>query len=307
MSLMSNFPNGFANGVSVSGVPILNTYGGKVFWVSSTGGSDGNAGTHVRPFATLNKAVSMCTASKGDIIMLMPGHAENVTAATSQVIDKAGVQVIGLGSGDLRPTFTYTAASGSFEIDAANVMIQNVKFLAGVEVTVGVNVDASGVKLSGCEWDWDADSDGFTIGVDVDAVHHVTIEGCTFIGDTADTDTGDLSAIRIDAANHVKIIGNYIYGQFPNAAISNDSGAAACANLTIANNTIYNVDSDTGVGNVIDLHNACTGIIAYNNMGGLESTSVANLLDPGSCLCIQNYAVNAIDESAVIVPQAVST
>lgn len=307
MSLISNYPGGFANGVTVREMPVLNTHGGKVFWVSSVEGSDGNPGTHVRPFATLNKAVSFCRASKGDIIMLMPGHAENVTGATSQVIDKAGVQVIGLGSGDLRPTFTYTAAAGSFEIDAANVLIQNVKFLAGVEVTVGVNVDASGVTLRGCEWDWDADSDAFTIGVDVDAVHHVTIESCTFIGDTADTDTGDLSAIRIDAANHVKIVGNYIFGQFPNACISNDSDAAACLDLMIAHNTAYNADSDSGIGNVIDLHNACTGVIAYNNLGGLASDSVASLLDPGSCLCIENYAVNAIDESAVKVPLTAST
>jgi len=30
----SNFPHGFAHGVTIRGVPILNVYSGNVFWVT---------------------------------------------------------------------------------------------------------------------------------------------------------------------------------------------------------------------------------------------------------------------------------
>ena len=50
---ISNYPNGFLNGVTIRGVPLQQTQPGEVFWVNSTtvvtkngiGGSDGNNGT----------------------------------------------------------------------------------------------------------------------------------------------------------------------------------------------------------------------------------------------------------------------
>ncbi len=47
---ISNFPSGFANGITIRGVPLLQTNPGQVFWVyngtailpGQRGGSDGN-------------------------------------------------------------------------------------------------------------------------------------------------------------------------------------------------------------------------------------------------------------------------
>lgn len=298
---ISNYPNGFANGVNIRGVPVLNTYGGKVFWVDSVGGSDGNKGTFDRPLATLNKAVSFCTASKGDLVLLMPGHAENVVTALTQVIDKAGVRVVGIGEGELRPVFTFTTTASSFEIDAANVIVENVKFLTSVSaVVVGVNVDADGVVLRGCQWDWDATGDDFLIHVDADAVDHVVIEGCEIIAeDTAGAATG----IRIDDCQHLRIVGNTFFGDFSAAAINNDSDAALCGDLVLANNDIYNSDT-AATTNGIDLHNACTGVIKYNRVSALntDAAEYVNAIDPGSCLCYENYASDAINVNATAVP-----
>ena len=36
MTLASNYPNGFANGVTIRGVPITITNPGAVFWVSNS-------------------------------------------------------------------------------------------------------------------------------------------------------------------------------------------------------------------------------------------------------------------------------
>src|SRR3990167_7067382 len=103
----SNFPRGFAVGVTIRGVPLIQTNPGQVYWVyngtallpGQIGGSDGNKGTFDQPFSTLDYAVSRCVADRGDIIFVKPGHAETIATATALAIDVAGVAVIGLGRG----------------------------------------------------------------------------------------------------------------------------------------------------------------------------------------------------------------
>lgn len=119
--------------LSFDGTTFVNTYGpgiGNVYYVDSgaTGAADdtSHGGSASRPFATLDYAIGRCTASNGDQIHLLPGHAENIAGATGCVFDKAGVRVIGHGSGALRPTLTLTAAAATISITAANVWIENV-------------------------------------------------------------------------------------------------------------------------------------------------------------------------------------
>src|SRR5687768_2550744 len=115
----SNYPNGFANGVTIRGVPLVQLHPGKVFWVNNSsvlpdggvGGSDNNPGTFLKPYSTLHYAIGRCKASRGDIIALMPGHVENVTAASGITSDVIGVAVVGLGAGTLRPKIKFGAAA----------------------------------------------------------------------------------------------------------------------------------------------------------------------------------------------------
>jgi hypothetical protein len=156
---MSNFPTGFAAGLTIRGMPLLQTQPGNVYWVDNSaltvgnsynqnrtvGGSDSNPGTFQRPFATIAQALSVCQQGNGDIIMIKPGHVEHITGAgtTSAVTDPsgavtvskgttlafnvAGVAIIGLGSGPLRPTLIFdTAATANIPVQAANMSIQNV-------------------------------------------------------------------------------------------------------------------------------------------------------------------------------------
>lgn len=138
---LTQFPGGFGGGFSVRGLPLIQTQPGKVFWVSNastllTGqkaGSDGNKGTYDAPFATIDYAKSQCTASRGDIVFVKPGHAETITTTAQLALDKAGVAIVGLGAGSLRPTLTFsTNATANIPITAANVSIQNVLFVANV-------------------------------------------------------------------------------------------------------------------------------------------------------------------------------
>lgn len=141
MSRMSNYPNGFANGITIRGLPIAQVHPGKVFFANNSsvfapidnavaGADTPSSGTFASPFASINYAKSQCTAGRGDIIYLMPGHAETIADATDLASDVAGIAVIGLGQGSLRPTLTLSDAASNIPITAANVSFSNILFVA---------------------------------------------------------------------------------------------------------------------------------------------------------------------------------
>lgn len=132
---MSTFPQGFAGGLNVQGMPILNTYPGRVFWLDSVNGSNNNRGTFARPFASLAGALSMMASPAptvyNDVLMVKPGHAETISSATALNLYASGVQIIGLGTGQNRPTFTLdTANTSTITVTATDLTIQNCVFVA---------------------------------------------------------------------------------------------------------------------------------------------------------------------------------
>jgi hypothetical protein len=305
----SNFPNGFRNGVVIKGLPLSVTNPGKVFWVNGSsalapggvGGSNSNDGTYQRPFATIDYAVGQCTANRGDIIMVMPGHSEDIGSAGALTLDVAGVAVIGLGSGSLRPDLNYSNTAGTVEIDAADVTLYNLTFTADVSaVVVGVNVDANGCTIDSCEFTYNASGDDFITGLDVDTVSDFTFTNNKWNAQEA---AGAAEAIRLDTVTRCNISGNHFTGMFSDGAIIGE-GAAGTGHL-IADNYIYNADTAGGEG--IDLNVACTGLIVNNRLGTLFTTAPETTFDPGSCLCLENYVANAINESGIIVPTTLST
>lgn len=135
---ISNFPQGFAFGLSVRGMPLLQMQPGQVFFVNNSqvlnpqqsAGSDGNRGTFLAPFATLAFALSQCVQGRGDIIFVGPGHRESIPDATTLAMNCGGVAIIGLGAGPLRPTFTFTTATtANIQVRSGGMSIQNCLFL----------------------------------------------------------------------------------------------------------------------------------------------------------------------------------
>jgi len=141
---LTNYPNG----ISSFGMPVLPgvppTTGTVYFLCNATnaGGSDGNSGlTPQQPLATLAAAIAKCTASKGDQVIVMPGHAETTTAIPLNI---AGVAVIGLGFGRNRPAFTATtAATDLINVSAANCSLMNVRLVGAASgVTALLDIGA---------------------------------------------------------------------------------------------------------------------------------------------------------------------
>lgn len=274
---------------------------GSRFYVhSGTGENAAGAGRNPdSPVATIDYAVGLCTASKGDIIYVMPGHAEAITAATSCVLDVAGVQVIGLGSGALRPKLTYTtAAAATVSVTAANCRIENIQFYGdytgGVTAGVTVGASADGFRLVNCRFEEAANTKEFLIAVSVAAAcHDVVIDGFDFFGVTGGSDT---QCIKFAGASNFSVVQNFrIYGDFSGAAI--DALTVASTYLTIGNGVIVNDDTSAGLS--VSVHASTTGMMHDLRILGLFNTAVPAGAAMGYTEC---YVSNAAGASGIIKP-----
>lgn len=291
----SSFPNGFSGGVVLQNVPVTIPHPGKVFWVNNTtvladqgaGGSNGNDGSYRRPFSTLDYAVGRCSAGRGDVIYVMPGYTQTMSAADAVDIDVAGVKVIGLGVGNTRPKFTYDNSAGEFVIGAANVSIENLWFVPSVTgITHAVDVEATftGAKIISCEFSGaeTPGTDEFNAAITVGTTaNDGVIQGCFFDAGLA----GAVYAISLATPGNWQILDNVIIGDYSTACIGTITGAGV--NCHMYRNTVVNghagalntvavfTQSAAGswyVGNNMFATDVATGILFFTNY-----TSTINL------------------------------
>jgi hypothetical protein len=133
------------------GVPTL----GKDIYVDSVTGADTSDGAVPgRALATLDAAFAKCTANKGYRIILLPNHAETVTAAGGITHDVAGVSVIGLGNYNQRPRILMDAGTASYDVTAADAYIDNIVFASGHLLSAFCfDVTGVGCHINNCQFD----------------------------------------------------------------------------------------------------------------------------------------------------------
>lgn len=261
--------------------PIAVAPSAKVFFVansSSVGYSDLQNEFPVdrdgepRVFTTLASAVAQCSANRGDVIYVMPGHAETISSASALTLSVAGVTIVGLGNGAKRPTFTFdTATTATINVSAANVKVQNIIFSANFAdiVSVFTLTTAKNFVLEGCLVKATATNMNFLYVVDTNATTEdaagLTISGCTWI----EPDTATLSMVKADGDNSGWVIkGNYL------SLGVNNNKAAIVAIITnkslfdaqIVDNFVYRLNTDTATGGILVTTDQSdnSGIIARN-------------------------------------------
>jgi hypothetical protein len=243
----SNFPNGFPGGITVRGMPLFMMHPGKVFWVNNSGvipeggigGSNGNPGTYQKPFASIHYASTRCTANRGDIIAVMPGHVETVTAAAGLSLAKAGVAVVGLGAGSKRASVNFTTAVGAdMDIDAANITLYNLLFTGGIDALTGpIDINASDCSIINCEFRDVTGQATDTIVADANA-SRLYIDGYFHNGAAA---AGADSAIALTGMTNPEIKNFWISGNFAVSAI--DCRTTAVVDLNIHDGYIWTKNS----------------------------------------------------------------
>lgn len=227
---ITNFPDGVSSyGMPVvgQGVPIARAYK----FVCSTYGSNGNDGTLEAPYATIDYAIGKCTASRGDTIVVMPGHTETVTAAGGIALDVAGVNIIGIGEGSIRPTVNFTTATtASFLVTAANCTVKNILFTGGVDALANpIHIQAADVTLDGCEWR-DVTGQATDVILTTAAANRLKVVNHRHDGATA---AGGASAIALVGGDRIRIENCRFDGNFSVGVI--DIRTTATTDLEISN------------------------------------------------------------------------
>jgi len=243
---------------------------GKVFYVDSAVGADTYTGkTPATATATLDAAVGLCTADRGDVIYVLQGHNEALSAADGADLDVAGITVIGLGNGSLKPTFDYDGADGELVIGAANITIKNLRFRVSTNATTqAIDVESAGDSFAiiDCEFGWaETATDEFANCIIVgDTANEGLIKGCTFKagGQAA------VSAIKIDAdIVGIVIEDNDIWGDYSTANIVIDE---ASDDIIIRRNLLFNGtmggDGEIGAVEVLEAADSTSGFVADNRI-----------------------------------------
>lgn len=320
----ASFPDGFAYGMTVRGIPLLQSQPGAVFWVGNsttlaagtTAGSDGNKGTFIHPFATLNYAIGKCRANTGDIIFVKPGHAETIADAATLLMSTAGIAIVGLGMGANRPTLTFsTAATANIPITAANMSIQNFLFKGNIAACVSVFTATStntptDFAVEGCEFRDGSSSLNFITVITGNATAN-SMDGLRFAGNRISSlgTTAATTAIKVaSATDRVSILDNY-----GNWAVLNDTaamfaaGANAVTNFDFGRNRLNRPNtSSTGGSFVSGSSTAWTGHCYDNYCWQLDGSAGIWIPTLTKLAFSQNFSpiTGAADASGLINPAA---
>jgi len=284
-----------------------------VWFVDASAAGGGNTVGHGQhpdtPFLSLAYAFSSDLLGAGDVVYLMPGHTESVSAAAGIDADIAGVKVIGLGFGRNRPTITFdTIDSADIDIDAANITFQNIRFVTDIaSCAAPIDVNAAGFTIEDCDFygnDAADETNLITIITDANA-DELTVRRCTFnylaALDATPITTTSTECIRLVGADRAIIEDNYISGDFTTSAINGITTASL--DVQILRNRIHNIAIENIAG-VVDLVAGCNGIIGHNYGFIGYTVALGAVIDPSSCAMVQNYFSNVVTEAAGLVGTA---
>lgn len=285
---------------------------GTYFFVSSDTGSNGNHGlTPEQPFSTIVYAITQCTADKGDVIYVMPGHTESVIAAGGIDFSVAGVTIIGLGNGSLRPTVTLgTATAASITVTAANVTIDNFIFVAALDnVATCFTVSGTDCTIKNCEFRDTSDALHFLSCILTDAVDNsadgLTVTGCKRMG----LAVGSLAFISIlQAIDRV----NFLHNDVTDAAATGDVGhflimaAKVVTNAYIKWNTLnLPAGASISVGAFMTGSSVTsTGIVANNYVATIDTTAALFCTATLTFGLFENYQTGVLANSGLVWPAA---
>lgn len=245
-------PNGGPNDRAVlQGMYLIPGIVGNTYFVHHSGTSTGPGWTPENAYSTIDAAIGACTASQGDKIIVLPGHAETITGAAAIALDVAGITVEGMGNGTNRPTITYgTNTTATAVISAANVTVKNLRFLCAV--------DSLAVFL--------------TVGAD-----DATIEGCDFIGAST---TEVLNAIGITTTKDNTVIRNCRFIQPTDPGGTNGNAGTGAIYLVDSENVLIENCEFRGAWETAFVHNKTTAAanLWVRNCYGLLTTATADAL-----------------------------
>ncbi len=255
--------------------------GGRVVaYVRSTGAQDGEdhfaaSGLLVQ---TLQQGLARCRSGQNDVVIVLPGHAENVSTADFFTNLVAGTQIVGVAPfrSTVMPTLTFTATTATFLLDVANVSVYGIKFAVGIDAVANfMTVSAAGCRVEGCYVQTGTSSAlDATIPLIVAAgADDFTVANCLFSGTSTAVNTNAISVTG--AVNGFTCIQNDFDIQALGATNGVIEFSAAATQFRIARNNIVNRRATAAVA-IRWTDVAASGIISENNLAFAADVTVAS-------------------------------
>lgn len=274
---------------------------GNIFFVHHSGTSTGTGLSPGDAVSTIDGGINLCTASQNDHVVVLPGHAENITSATGIAADVIGITIVGLGDNTLTPTVSMTHADGAVAITVASVTLRNLRFVANVAsgVTNAISIAAGG---DGCTLDKivmrDTTTDKeFIVHVAVaTTVDDLLIRNCDFRGLGGSMTNSILFA---GTSTNTTIEDTFIHVDSSDDTIDHLAGAAV--SCLIRRCTVVNEDTTTAL-YAIRHKSDGTGVsyecnLAYNKVDAEVSLGAA-------AWWLRNQGCNTIAEGSIVEPAA---
>lgn len=294
--------------VQAAALPVQGT--GKTFVVGKTGLANIDMikqlfkaypdGT-IRFFATIDAAIGACTANAGDVIYVLPGHTEAVTS-TSLNLDIAGVSIIGISIGSLKPTLTFGATSSVINVTAANCKVQNLRLTAGVGDVVTAFLHATAAQNTQyIDIEFFASSTYNFINCYTLGAANIS-DGCRWERNYLRTaDAGQLAlAVTAAAHNDLKFYNNYVVHAAAAAGLLT-AGAADLLGLDVRGNFVQTGQTDGSVGTlVITTSTASSGAIVDNDVKTADAAANVAIPIASKVYAARNYVAGADEVGTVI-------
>lgn len=283
---------------------------GRIFWVKKSTDSDYakffkernvvENGTN-SVYNTIDDAISACSAGRGDVIYVMPGHTESVTVS-SIACDVSGVSIIGLGIGSQKPTLSFAATDSRINVTAANCTWQNFRMVAAIADIVTAFLHATAAQNSRY-----IDIE-YTASAAFNFINQYTLgaanisDGCRWERNYVRTaDTGQLAlCITAAAQDDLKFYNNYVVHAAAAAGLLT-AGAANLLGLDVRGNHVQTAQSDGAVGVlVITTSTASSGRITDNDMKTADAAANVAIPIASKVYAARNYIAGA-DEVGTVV------
>jgi hypothetical protein len=233
--------------------------------------------------STLASAAARSRASKNDLIFALPGYAENVSAAAFASIP-AGTKLIGLGvpGEGSAPKLTWTAATSTLPLNAADILIQNMTLdFAGVaDCAAPITVSAAGCAIENCRIVMQNDTPSFSAlsGITLAAgAHRFRLNTNTFVADSEDDDANVTGGcLNIGAAViGVEVKDNRFTFACPGDTVGIVDVTAAAKQLDISDNLFYQLATNAAFCIILD-NVAAQGFVVRNRMRVTEDVAPAS-------------------------------
>ena len=259
--------------------------------------------------ATLAAGLARVRAGFGDFVIVLPGHAENVTDATTiSGAIVAGAKILGVGQGGNTPTFTFTTTTASIAVSVNDVVIAGCRFLLD-----GINAVANAFNITGADFLFQfndvevsttakACAIAMTLGT---GAHRANISSNTFRGLASSTCTNGI--LVSGAITDARIVANeMVFPTTTTNGLINVTGVAVGLKIlqNVINNTIAASIAGINFANVA-ITGCCAGNFITVLSTGAFSAGVTAITVGGTNNLIgffQNFGVNDANKSGLLVP-----